>query len=158
MLGNAVFMRNCPYAYALSNSDDSAVRGLFSVVPLPTGPSGEQNAATLGGWNLAVSNYSRNQDAAIELVIPGQPENQIGRAIETSRLPPLSALYEDKDVLAAQPVIGEWLPIFEEAVPRPSAPTMANYNQVSQEFWTAVHTTLSGTAAPPTTWRSSSAT
>ena len=56
----------------------------------------------------------------------------------------MPALYEDPDVLAAQPVIGEWLPIFQEAVPRPSAPTKANYNQVSQEFWTAVHATLSG--------------
>ena len=46
-LGNAVFMRNWPYAYALSNGDDSAVKDLFAVVPLPTGPSGEQNAATL---------------------------------------------------------------------------------------------------------------
>jgi trehalose/maltose transport system substrate-binding protein len=145
-LGNAVFMRNWPYAYALSNSDDSAVQGLFGVVPLPTGPSGEQNAATLGGWNLAVSNYSQNQAEAIELAkFLASAEIQKDRAIETTRLPTIPALYEDKEVLDAQPVIGEWLPIFQEAVPRPSAPTKANYNQVSQEFWTAVHNTLSGT-------------
>ncbi len=144
-LGNAVFMRNWPYAYALSNGDDSAVQGKFAVVPLPTGPSGEQNAATLGGWNLAVSNYSQNQAEAIELAkFLASAEIQKDRAIETTRLPTLPALYEDADVLAAQPVIGEWLPIFQEAVPRPSAPTKANYNQVSQEFWTAVHNTLSG--------------
>lgn len=144
-LGNAVFMRNWPYAYALSNSDDSAVKDLFAVRPLPVGPSGDQNAATLGGWNLAVSNYSSDQEAAIELVMfLASEEIQKDRAIETTRLPTLPALYEDPDVLAAQPVIGEWLPIFQEAVPRPSAPTKANYNQVSQEFWTAVHSTLSG--------------
>jgi trehalose/maltose transport system substrate-binding protein len=147
-LGNSVFMRNWPYAYALSNGDDSAVKGLFGVVPLPTGPSGEQNAATLGGWNLAVSNYSQDQEAAIELVkFLASAEVQKDRAIETTRLPTIPALYEDKDVLDAQPVIGEWLPIFQEAVPRPSAPTKANYNQVSQEFWTAVHNTLSGTGS-----------
>jgi trehalose/maltose transport system substrate-binding protein len=147
-LGNAVFMRNWPYAYALSNSDDSAVKDLFSVVPLPTGPSGDRNAATLGGWNLAVSEYSQNQEAAIELVkFLSSYEIQKDRAIETTRLPTLPALYEDADVLEAQPVIGEWLPIFQEAVPRPSAPTKANYNQVSQEFWTAVHNTLSGTGS-----------
>jgi trehalose/maltose transport system substrate-binding protein len=145
-LGNSVFMRNWPYAYALSNGDDSAVKDKFAVVPLPTGPSGEQNAATLGGWNLAVSNYSQDQEAAIELAkFLASAEIQKDRAIETTRLPTLPALYEDKDVLDAQPVIGEWLPIFQEAVPRPSAPTKANYNQVSQEFWTAVHNTLSGT-------------
>ena len=144
-LGNSVFMRNWPYAYALSNSDDSAVQGLFGVVPLPTGPSGEQNAATLGGWNLAVSEYSPNKEEAIELAkFLASYEIQKDRAIETTRLPTIPALYEDADVLDAQPVIGEWLPIFQEAVPRPSAPTKANYNQVSQEFWTAVHNTLSG--------------
>jgi len=144
-VGDAVFMRNWPYAYALSNSEDSAVRGLFDITPLPTGPSGDQNAAGLGGWNLAVSEYSRNQEAAIELVrFLSSYEIQKDRAIETTRLPTLPALYEDEDVLAAQPVIGEWLPIFQEAVPRPSAPTKANYNQVSQEFWTAAHNTLSG--------------
>jgi len=144
-VGDAVFMRNWPYAYALSNSDDSAVQGLFGVVPLPTGPSGDQNAATLGGWNLAVSEYSTNKEEAIELAkFLASEEIQKDRAIETTRLPTIPALYEDEDVLDAQPVIGEWLPIFEEAVPRPSAPTKANYNQVSQEFWTAAHNTLSG--------------
>ena len=59
-------------------------------------------------------------------------------------MPTIPALYDDADVLAAQPVIGEWLPIFQEAVPRPSAPTKANYNEVSQAFWTAAHNTLSG--------------
>ncbi|MCB2012089.1 MAG: ABC transporter substrate-binding protein, partial [Geminicoccaceae bacterium] len=52
--------------------------------------------------------------------------------------------YKDADILDKQPVIGKWLPIFEQAVPRPSAPTKGKYNQVSQEFWTAVHNTLSG--------------
>jgi trehalose/maltose transport system substrate-binding protein len=35
--GNAVFMRNWPYAYLLGNSDDSAVAGKFDVAPLPMG-------------------------------------------------------------------------------------------------------------------------
>ena len=29
-------------------------------------------------------------------------------------------------------------------MPRPSAPTKVNYNEVSSQFWTAVHETLSG--------------
>ena len=31
------------------------------------------------------------------------------------------------------------------AVPRPSAPTLSHYNEVSSKFWSAVHDTLSGT-------------
>lgn len=145
-VGNSVFMRNWPYAYALSNGDDSAVKDKFAVVPLPTGPSGDRSAATLGGWNLAVSAYSPNQEAAIELVkFLASAEVQKDRAIQTTRLPTIPALYEDAEVAEIQPVIPLWLDIFLNAVPRPSAPTKANYNQVSQEFWTAVHNTLSGT-------------
>ena len=67
--GNAVFMRNWPYAYSLGNGDDSAVKGKFDVTTLPAGSGeGARSAATLGGWNLAVSKYSKNPDAAIELV------------------------------------------------------------------------------------------
>jgi len=148
--GNAVFMRNWPYAYSLGNGDDSAVKDLFDVVPLPVGAQGDGSAATLGGWNLAVSKYSTEPEASIELAIfLASYDMQKERAINSSRLPTIPALYEDADVLAEQPVIGKWLPIFEQAVPRPSAPTKGNYNEVSQAFWTAVHNTLSdkGSAA-----------
>ena len=143
--GNAVFMRNWPYAFSLGNGDDSAVKDKFDVVPLPVGASGDSSAATLGGWNLAVSRYSQEPEAAIELAkFLASYDSQKERAINLSRLPTIPAVYEDADVAAEQPVIPKWLPIFEQAVPRPSAPTKGNYNEVSQAFWTAVHNSLSG--------------
>ncbi|KFJ57708.1 bacterial extracellular solute-binding family protein [Brucella neotomae 5K33] len=148
--GNAVFMRNWPYVYALSNSADSAVKGKFDVAPLPAMAEGEPPASALGGWNLAVSKYSTKQDAAIALVkFPASPEVQKAEAVELSRLPTIEALYDDKDVIAAQPFMANWKPIFQNAVPRPSAATKVKYNEVSSKFWTAVHKTLagSGTAA-----------
>ncbi|AIJ56752.1 hypothetical protein C086_03152 [Brucella abortus F6/05-3] len=148
--GNAVFMRNWPYVYALSNSADSAVKGKFDVAPLPAMAEGEPPASALGGWNLAVSKYSTKQDAAIALVkFLASPEVQKAEAVELSRLPTIEALYDDKDVIAAQPFMANWKPIFQNAVPRPSAATKVKYNEVSSKFWTAVHKTLagSGTAA-----------
>ncbi|EEZ33886.1 sugar ABC transporter, periplasmic sugar-binding protein [Brucella sp. NF 2653] len=148
--GNAVFMRNWPYVYALSNSADSAVKGKFDVAPLPAMAEGEPPASALGGWNLAVSKYSTKQDAAIALVkFLASPEVQKAEAVELSRLPTIEALYDDKDVIAAQPFMANWKPIFQNAVPRPSAATKVKYNKVSSKFWTAVHKTLagSGTAA-----------
>lgn len=143
--GNAVFMRNWPYAYALGNSGDSGVKGKFDVAPLPAGAEGEAPSSTLGGWNLAVSKYSTKQDAAIALVkYLASPEVQKAQAIEISRLPTVEALYDDKDVIAAQPFMANWKPIFQNAVPRPSAATKVKYNEVSSKFWTAVHNTLSG--------------
>ena len=144
-LGNSVFMRNWPYAFSHSNAEDSSIKGQFDVVPLPVGPNGEASAATLGGWNLAVSQYSDEPEAAIELAMfLASSDIQKDRAIISSRLPTIKALYEDADVAAQQPVIPRWLDIFLNAVPRPSAPTKANYNEVSKEFWTAAHKTLSG--------------
>lgn len=72
------------------------------------------------------------------------PEVQKVQAVQISRLPTIEALYDDKDIIAAQPFMANWKPIFQNAVPRPSAATKVKYNEVSSKFWTAVHKTLSG--------------
>nr|WP_314258150.1 ABC transporter substrate-binding protein [uncultured Devosia sp.] len=145
-LGNSVFMRNWPYAYALSNNEDSAVKGKFDVAPLPAGEGeGAKSSATLGGWNFAVSKYSQNQEAAIDLALfLSSADSQKRRAIAQANLPTVQSLYSDEEVLAASPFMANWEEIFQNAVPRPSAPTQANYNEASSLFWSAVHNTLSG--------------
>ena len=144
-LGNAVFMRNWPYAYGLGNGADSAVKGLFDVTTLPMAAEGDTSAATLGGWNLAVSKYSPDQEASIRLVkFLSSPEEQKLRAIEQTNLPTLTATYDDADVAAKAPIIPLWKAVFQSAVPRPSGPTGLKYNEVSSLFWSAVHDTLSG--------------
>ena len=143
--GNAAFMRNWPYAYGLGNGDDSAVKGLFGVTTLPIGAAGDTSAATLGGWNVAVSKYSAHPDAAISLAMYlAGPEAQKQRAIAETNLPTIMALYDDADIAAAAPIIPQWKDVFLNAVPRPSAPTLGKYNEVSAKFWSAVHETLSG--------------
>ncbi|QSY96730.1 ABC transporter substrate-binding protein (plasmid) [Rhizobium bangladeshense] len=146
--GNAVFMRNWPYAYSLGNGADSAVKGRFDVMTLPVAAAGDKPSSTLGGWNLAVSKYSEKQEAAIALVkFLTSKDVQKARAIELSNLPTLTDLYDDKDVAAAQPFMPNWKPIFQDAVPRPSATAKVKYNEVSSKFWTAVHNTLSGSGS-----------
>ncbi len=142
--GNALFMRNWPYAYSLGNADDSPIKGLFDVSPLPAGAAG-QRAATLGGWQMAVSKYSRNPDAAaaVAVYLTSYEEQKI-RAIEGSFNPTIQALYEDPDVLAATPFFGSLYDVFINAVARPSTVTSPNYNQVSTLYFTAVHSILTG--------------
>ncbi len=138
-------MRNWPYAYGLGNGDDSAVKGLFGVTTLPTGQGHDTSAATLGGWNVAVSKYSDSQDAAISLAMYlAGPEAQKQRAITESNLPTIVSLYDDPEIAEAQPIIPQWKDVFLQAVPRPSAPTRENYNEVSTLFFSAVHAVLSG--------------
>ncbi|WP_414832391.1 ABC transporter substrate-binding protein [Afifella sp. YEN Y35] len=148
--GNAVFMRNWPYAYALSNGEDSPVKGKFEVTTLPAEP-GSRSAPCLGGWNLAVSKYSRHKKEAIELVrFLSSRRAQKERALTYARLPTIPALYDDPDIAESQPIIAEWADVVEKAVPRPSAPTKRQYNEVSKEFWTAVNETLAGAASAET--------
>jgi len=144
--GNSVFMRNWPYAYSLGNGADSPIKDKFDVTTLPAGSGeGARSAATLGGWNLAVSKYSENQEAAIELVKwIASPEMQKYRVLKTSNIPTIQALYDDPDITREQSIIPRWKDVFLNAVPRPSAPTKVKYNEVSSQFWTAVHKTLSG--------------
>ncbi|MEJ2516141.1 MAG: ABC transporter substrate-binding protein [Gammaproteobacteria bacterium] len=142
--GQAVFMRNWPYAWALAQSEDSPVRGQVGVAPLPAG-SGGRPAATLGGWQLAVSRYSRHPRLASELVtyLTGVAE-QKRRAIHGAFQPTIPALYEDPEVLDANPFFARLAGALDAATPRPSAATGVHYNRVSNAFASAVHAVLSG--------------
>jgi trehalose/maltose transport system substrate-binding protein len=143
--GNAVFMRNWPYAWSLAQSADSRVKDRVGVVALPKGGEDGRHAATLGGWQLAVSKYSKYPDIAADLVLYlTSKEEQQRRAIVGSYNPTISSLYQNEAVLKANPFFGELYDTFVNAVPRPSTATKAKYNQVSNEFWNAVHAVLSG--------------
>lgn len=143
--GNAVFMRNWPYAYALGNSADSPIKDKFEVAPLPSAGEGTGSAATLGGWNVAVSKYTKNKDAAVSLAkYLASKDAQKQRALMASQLPTIVSLYDDEEIKAKQPLIPRWKDVFLNAVPRPSAPTKVKYNEVSSKFWSAVHNTLAG--------------
>jgi trehalose/maltose transport system substrate-binding protein len=142
--GDAVFMRNWPYAWSLAQGADSPVRGKVGVAPLPGGGSG-RGAAALGGWQLAVSRYSRHPAIAAELVrYLTSAAEQKRRAIRGSFNPTIPILYQDPEILAAAPFFADLVAIMRNAVARPSAVTGSKYNQVSHAFWSAVHQALSG--------------
>ena len=85
------------------------------------GGDGGKHAAALGGWQLAVSKYSANAEIAADLVkYLTSAEEQKRRAIEGSFNPTIAALYEDAEVLAANPFFGELYETFTSAVARPS--------------------------------------
>ena len=146
--GKALFMRNWPYAWSLSQAADSPIKGKVGVMPLPKGGAGGSNAATLGGWQLAVSKYSKSPAAAAELVMFMTSEAiEKERAIKGSYNPTRPALYKDKDVLAASPFMGQLYEVFTSAVARPSTATKAKYPEVSQAFWDATHDVLAKKAS-----------
>jgi trehalose/maltose transport system substrate-binding protein len=142
--GNAAFMRNWPYAWALAQGADSPVKDKVGVAPLPKGGADGRHAGTLGGQLLAVSRYSKNAEAATDLVMYlTSAEEQKRRAIEGSFNPTIPALFEDPEIVKAAPFIHDLLDVFTNAVARPAAVTGVDYNRVSTEFFNAVHLVLS---------------
>jgi trehalose/maltose transport system substrate-binding protein len=115
------------------------------VTVLPKGGSAGKHAATLGGWQLMVSKYSKNPEVAADLVrYLTSAEVQKKDAIELSRLPTRPALYQDKEVLAAAPWFGSLLPVFTNAVARPSTILKADYNQFATLFFNNLNQLLNG--------------
>jgi len=148
--GQALFMRNWPYAWSLLESPDSVVKGKVGVSPLPMGEgAGARHAGTLGGWQLSVSKYSKNAAVAADLVLhmasaPVQKE----RAIRSSFNPTLPALYKDPEVIAANAFMASLLGTFEESVARPSGEAGLKYPAVSLALANAAHDVLGRKATP----------
>ena len=144
-VGNAAFMRNRGFAYGPGNEDDSKIAGLFKVAPLPQGGEAGRSAATLGGWQLAVSRHSDNPELAADLVrFLTSQEMQKVRAVEGGFAPTYPELYRDPEILAANPYFEQLLLCLEGAVAPPSAVAGDRYDGVENAFFSAVHSVLSG--------------
>ncbi len=139
--GDAVFMRNWPYAWAAMNAPDSPVKGKVGAKPMVHGP-GQKSAATLGGWNLAVNKFSQNPDEAFKLVaFLTSAEIQKGTALGAGLSPTRKSLYKDADVLAANPFWKDFFDIMIGAKPRPVHP---RYPEISSVLFTEAHKALTG--------------
>ena len=145
--GNAAFMRNWPYAYALGQAEGSPIRDRFGVTRLPKGDGPEaRHASAVGGQQIGVSRYSRNPDAAAAAVrcLAG-PAAQRRRALADGTPPAIAALYDDAEVEAripAAPQIAESLA--NHAVARPAATTGDRYTEISLVYFTEVNRVLAG--------------
>jgi multiple sugar transport system substrate-binding protein len=148
--GEAVFMRNWPYAHALlGDSAASAVAGRFEVAPMPASAASAQGlpTAALGGAQLAVNAHSRHADAALDVVrFLTEPEQMLERARTLGQLPSRPDLYDDprlEGALAITPADAR--AIIERARPRPVTPVYAELSGILQ-IW--LHRALTGQEEP----------
>ncbi len=145
--GNAVLMRNWPYAYTLmQDSATSRVPGRFAVAPMPAAPGGAPTAA-LGGAQLAINARSAHPDAAWEVVrYLTSSEQMIERAERLGQFPARPALFRDAalaHVLSIPPA--QALAVIERAVPRPVTPV---YTQLSGILQIHLHRALTRQSEP----------
>ena len=144
-LGKAIFMRNWPYAWIVLNNPESPVAGHVGVTVLPKGGENGHSSSVLGGWNLAVSKYSKRQQDAIDLVLfLTSKDEQRRRALDHGYYPTMQSLYEEAEIKKISPITSIMLDVIKNAVPRPAGQTGAKYSQVSAMFWNMVYRTLSG--------------
>ena len=144
--GDAAFMRNWPYAYSLAQAPGSKVAGKFAVAPLPHGLGGH-SVATVGGWQLAVSKYSKHIPAAIEFVryMTSKPVEKFD-TITNSNVPTIPSLANDPQVKKAAPYLNPATANVPRAT-RPSTVLGAKYNEGSKDIYQAISRILNGAEA-----------
>jgi multiple sugar transport system substrate-binding protein len=143
--GRATFERQWPYAYALGNAKGSKVKGKFDVAPYPAFEGGDK-AGILGGHNMVVSAYSKNQGGVLKFIdyMTGA-ERMKKNAVKYSKTPVLSATYDEQDVKKALPFAQELKEGVEQAKSRPVSPV---YTQISQAIYKNVNSALAGQTDP----------
>ncbi|HET8905198.1 MAG TPA: ABC transporter substrate-binding protein, partial [Saccharospirillum sp.] len=146
--GDALFMRNWPYAWRLANEPESAVAGKVGVTVLPKGESGAPSGA-LGGWQLAVTQATRYPDLAADLVQFLTSEQEQRRRAEFGYLPTRTALYQETGLTGDNAVFAPVGKALENAAVRPSSATGRTYKYVSRYLSGEVHQVLSGDRSAP---------
>ncbi len=137
-LGNALFERNWPYAWALHQSQESAVKGRTGIAPLPRFPGG-RSVSTLGGWHIGMSKYSRDKRLSwefVEFVLSHAVQKKL--ALGPGWNPGLRDLYDDPEVLAKMPHLARLQEVFSNAVPRPTVPYYAQLSEILQRHLNAI--------------------
>ena len=121
--GEALFLRNWPYAMDLFEQPDSPVRGKVGIAPLPRHRDDPRGAASTGGAHLAVHRATRHPEAAIALArfLAGE-RAQKAMALAAALNPTRVTLYGDPDVVRAHPWMPEVRALMMRGRPRPVTP------------------------------------
>ncbi|MBU3648899.1 MAG: ABC transporter substrate-binding protein [Limnohabitans sp.] len=144
--GQVVFAINWGFAWDRFKDDaDSQVKGKVGVMPLPA-MAGGKSATCVGGWQWAVSAFSKNKAEAAKLVrFMSTPQASKFLAVEGSLLPTYQSVYTDADVTRVVP----W---FKDAanvvIAGRSRPLSKDYGQVSDVVRTTTSAILARTKKP----------
>ena len=149
--GQVLFAIGWGFAWErFQNDADSKVKGKIGVMRMPA-VAGGKSATCIGGWQWAVSAFSRHKDESARLVrYITSPAASKFLAVNGGLMPSHTAVYADADVLKMHP----WFAEAASAVAGGRArPMSRDYGQVSDAIRTAtsavlarVHTPEEGTA------------
>jgi len=148
--GDAVFCRNWPYMYALGTNPKSKVKPeQMGVSPLPVGDGQRQSASCLGGDVMLINASSELKEEAWEFVqFFNSDKNQKSWALEQGDLPTRKALYDDREVLEALPMITQAKEALLNVRPRP---VLGHYSEMSRAMALQFNNVLRGATSPEET-------
>ncbi|MFI1915645.1 ABC transporter substrate-binding protein [Nocardia sp. NPDC020380] len=138
--GKLLFMRNWPSSFGDVGSDASAVKDKFGVAPLP-GKDGI-GASTLGGYNAAISAFSKNKATGLDFLryLISEDAQHI---VASGALPSVRAsVYDDPALIAKMPYLPALKDSIASAVPRPVTPF---YPAVSKAIQDNAYAAMTGT-------------
>jgi multiple sugar transport system substrate-binding protein len=137
--GDAAFQLNWPYVYPAMQQDAPELAENVGWARYPAVNPGEPSRVTAGGFNLAISAYSRHPQEAFEAALClRNPENQLFSAVNDGVPPTIESVYDDPELESAYPMGELILETLLEASNRPLTPAYQN-----------VSTVMSTTLSPP---------
>ncbi|MEV5966589.1 ABC transporter substrate-binding protein [Kribbella sp. NPDC051952] len=146
--GKTVFTRQWVYLYGKLADKQQSVLGpdQVGVAELPVARAGLKPVNVGGGWNCMVNANSRNQDDAWKLVqFLTAAEQQKELAAGYAFLPTRPALYDDKDILKAMPVIT----LAKQAIQHTTVPPLTPYySDMSLAMAKTFNASLRGAVSP----------
>jgi multiple sugar transport system substrate-binding protein len=124
---------------------DSTVKGKVGVMPLPA-MAGGKSATCIGGWQWAVSAFSKHKAEAAKLVkhMAGLQASKF-LAVEGSLLPTYASVYTDADVVKMVPWFKDAANVVTAGKSRPMS---RDYGQVSDIIRTTTSAVLARTKTP----------
>jgi len=134
--GKAMFHRNWPYAWEVANNpESSSVSGKVGIARLPHFKD-NKSYSTLGGWQIGISSYSKNKEAAWAFVeFYTSKEIQKFLALKAGRAPTRKGLYDDIDIVKAHPHFVDMKDVFLTSYPRPRTPLYPAVSNILQRYF-----------------------
>jgi multiple sugar transport system substrate-binding protein len=134
--GKAVFLRSWPYAWEVSNDPErSTIAGKVGIARLPHFP-GSRSYSTLGGWQVGISRFSENKEAAwrfVDFLSSARAQKML--SLGAGLAPTRKALYSDEEIIAANPHFSRMKEVFFTAYPRPRTPLYPAVSHVLQRYF-----------------------
>jgi multiple sugar transport system substrate-binding protein len=141
--GTLIFASGWGYAWSrFQNDAGSTVKGRIGIAAMP-GFAANRATGCLGGWQVLVTSFSKNKAEAARFArFLASAEAGKVLALQAGFLPAITDLYQDREILDAQPWFAEAYPALLAARLRPVSP---RYSEISEAIRINMSAFLAGT-------------